>query len=77
MRTRVRFPFSKCWIFFGYYHAFGVVAQLNFHVQQDVHGWPKMVRSEGIQWEYQLGRKLIRISLINCSSMLRTFVKTK
>ena len=34
----------------------------------------KDVRAEGIQRDYQLGRKLLRRSLINCSSVLRTFV---
>ena len=43
----------------------------------NVHRPAKHVRIEGLQRDYQLGMKLMRSQLINCSSVLRTFVKTK
>ena len=58
-----------------FYHCTLVtVEQHSFHVQKGVQIQPKMVRAEGLQRDYQLGRKLLRSGLINCSSVLRTFV---
>ena len=68
-------PFWKtAGILLFYYRALVTVAQHSFHVKKGVHVPLKMVRAEGLQREYQLGRKLLTSSLINCSSVLRTFV---
>ena len=47
------------------YRALVTVTQRYFHVQTYVQLQPKEVRTEGLQREYQLGRKLLRSSLIN------------
>ena len=57
-----------------YHRALVTVAQHSFRVKKRVHVPPKMVRDEVLQQEYTLGRKMQRSSLINCSSVLRTFV---
>ena len=55
--------------------SYGIPALLQ---RTNIHARPAtQVRTEGLQRECQLGRKLLRISLINCSSVLRTFVMTK
>ena len=60
-----------------YHHTLVTVSQRSFHVRKVVHVPPKMVRTKGLQYEHQLGMKLLRSSLINFPSVLHDFVKTK
>ena len=56
-------------IILRHHRALVTLYQRSLHVQKGVGVPLKMVRTEGLQLEYQLGRKLPRSSLINFSSV--------